>query len=304
MPVPSACPLCNSPSTCQTVKSTYVYGDKSGERAFYQCLTCDAIYQYPLMSEADEATFYAQEFELFMDERSGVHNRWTNAEAHRKMNHSTYERRYKYLKPHLHGPQSILEVGCSSGFVLQPLSEQGHAVVGVEPSGYFQEYLSTLNIENYSSLKQLSVNRPETKYDLILHFFVLEHIVDPFRIITQQMDLLKDGGCIIFEVPNAADPLITIYNIPAFERFYWSVAHPWYFTKRSLSYLLDRLHLKYSITLDQRYDLSNHFVWAQEQKPGGTGRYSDFFGEELEAAYKQRLIASGNCDTLIVTIQK
>ena len=85
----------------------------------------------------------------------------------------------------------------------------------------------------------------------------------------------------IFEVPNAADPLYSIYDIPAFERFYWSVAHAWYFSRASLEHLLTSLGVTFEIMGDQRYDLSNHMVWARDGRPGGMGRFSHLLGQEI-----------------------
>ena len=103
---------------------------------------------------------------------------------------------------------------------------------------------------------------------------------------------------------NVADPLCSIYEIPAFERFYWSIAHPWYFSEQSLHYLLKQLGLPYEILRDQRYDLSNHMVWARDGKPGGMGRFTNKLGLELDEIYKQTLIQIGKCDTLIAIISK
>ena len=144
----------------------------------------------------------------------------------------------------------------------------------------------------------------EEKFDLIMHFFVLEHISDPLAFLQKQLSLLNKGGKLVFEIPNSSDPLYTVYDIPEFERFYWSIAHPWYFNKQSLEYLLLKLNTSFNISFDQRYDLSNHFIWAKDGKPGGMNKYSNFFSPELEECYKKTLINNGHCDTLIVTINK
>ena len=82
----------------------------------------------------------------------------------------------------------------------------------------------------YSSIEKLKKNTNK-KFDLIIHFFVLEHIADPIKFIKSLLPLLEKKGQIIFEIPNVADPLHTLYNISAFERFYWSIAHHWYFSE-------------------------------------------------------------------------
>jgi hypothetical protein len=68
--------------------------------------------------------------------------------------------------------------------------------------------------------------------------------------------------------------------------------------------LLDRLCCPYEIMRDQRYDLSNHIIWARDGRPGGVGRFSETLGGDFDDTYKQALIRSGHCDTLIGVISK
>ncbi len=304
MALPEKCPLCGTDRRKQNVVTPHVYGDKDHSRAFYHCQGCDIRYQYPALSPEEEGRFYAAEFEGFMAGRSGASGGWQSAESHIRANEATRIRRMQYLKPHIFRDASILEVGCSSGFMLFPLKDNGHECVGIEPSGVFGEYVKKRGIAVYSSIEDLVNNEPARRFDIVQHFFVLEHITTPQAFLESQLGLLKAGGKIIMEIPNAADPLYSIYEIPAFERFYWSIAHPWYFSEGSLRYLLDRLGQPYEILLDQRYDLSNHIVWARDGKPGGMGRFTAQLGSEMEEIYKKALIQSRRCDTLIAIITK
>ena len=108
----------------------------------------------------------------------------------------------------------------------------------------------------------------------------------------------------IFEIPNYSDPLISLYNNKNFNKFYWSVVHHWYFNKKSLEYLLNKLNLKFKILPEQRYDLSNHIEWMNNAKPGGYGKYNNIFDEKLDNLYKKNLINKWKCDTLIAIIYK
>ena len=94
-----------------------------------------------------------------------------------------------------------------------------------------------------------------------------------------------------------------MFKIPEFEKFYWSIAHHWYFSEKSLKYVLDRFKKPYKIELDQRYDASNHIEWNTEGKPGGMKKYTSLLGEDLEKEYKNFLIKTGYCDTLIGIIK-
>lgn len=304
MSLPTCCALCAADSTQLSVVTPHVYGDTSG-RAFFRCGVCDAIFLHPGLSPEEERRFYAAEFESFMSGRSGDAGGWSQPERHVAANASTVARRLRYLREVLPARGRVLEVGCSSGFMLYPLMDSGYDCVGIEPSGVFRDYLGARGVVCRDSLEALRAESiAGAGFDAIMHFFVLEHVADPEGFLRAQLAMLRPGGVLVFEVPNAADALVTIFDIAAFERFYWSVAHHWYFTEKSLGYLLDRLDCKWELRRDQRYDLSNHMTWARDGKPGGMGRFTPLLGEEIEEAYRQALIRSGHCDTLVAVLRK
>jgi hypothetical protein len=45
-------------------------------------------------------------------------------------------------------------------------------------------------------------------------------------------------------------------------------------------------------------------VWARDGRPGGMGRFTALLGEELEETYRQALVRSGHCDTLVGILRK
>ena len=295
------CPLCKIKQKKLLKVAPFVDGDKSKKKAFFLCKNCDVRYLFPRLSKKEEKFFYKKEFEKFMEKRGGESSGWRKAEDHIRSNKETFNRRMKYLRPHLKNKKKILEVGCSSGFMLFPLIKKGHHCSGIEPSGVFSKFLKKKYIEIYDSIDILK--KKKKKFDLIIHFFVLEHISNPIEFTKTLLSLLKKNGKIIFEIPNVAEPLHTLFKIPEFEKFYWSIAHHWYFSEKSLKYVLDRFKKPYKIELDQRYDASNHIEWNTEGKPGGMKKYTSLLGEDLEKEYKNFLIKTGYCDTLIGIIK-
>ena len=303
MALPAECRLCRAPAEQQRVVTRHVYGDDSG-RAFFRCDICDAIYLFPGLTPDEERTFYRAEFSSFMEGRSGEAGGWAAPERHVAASQDTVARRMNYLANALPAEGRVLEIGCSSGFMLYSLIARGYECVGIEPSGVFAEYVRSRNVQCFDSFEALTAKPRTAAFDAIMHFFVLEHVADPEAFLQSQLRLLKAGGVLVFEIPNAADALVTVYDIAAFERFYWSVAHHWYFSEVSFDFLLGRVGVRYEILLDQRYDLSNHLVWARDGKPGGMGRFTRQIGADIEAAYKRALIDSGHCDTLVAVLRK
>ena len=286
----------------QSERAPYVFGG-SDEHSFWECSNCGLIYLYPLLSVQQESKFYAQEFEKFMETRAGAERDWSGPEAHVETNQDQVKRRSRFLKGSIGDGADILEFGCSSGFMLDYYTSLGGNVFGIEPSGGFAEFLAAKNYTVFESLDDLKLEIPNKKFDLITHFFVLEHVADTVGFIQSQLDMLKSNGKIVLEIPCVLDPLTSLYNIPAFEKFYWSIAHHYYFSPESISRILDQLDCKYHLVPEQRYDLSNHLTWSLDGVPGGQGRYNSMFSEETLEGYKKDLIKSGHYDTLFIYIE-
>lgn len=297
------CRSCNAPGSKQRIRCHHVYGG-GRKHKFWQCTECQLVYLWPIPSETEEKYFYASEFEKFMSARAARDRDWSGAEAHIKSNQDNVSRRMRWLRPYVRKGRSILEIGCSSGFMLQAFKRAGLKAMGIEPSEKFTDFLTARGFTVYKDTAQLNRAEPEAKFDLIVHFFVLEHIRHPREFISEQLNLLKPGGRIIAEVPCVNDPLTSLYTIPAFEKFYWSIAHHYYFNPASLTVMLRQVKCNYRFIPEQRYDLSNHLVWMQEGKPGGQGRYNHVFSPKTIKQYSQSLKNRWLCDTFLVHIWK
>ena len=297
------CRSCKSSSSKQNIRSEFVYGG-TNEHKFWQCNNCDLVYLFPVPTIDEENAFYAKEFEKFMEIRSGNERDWSGPEEHVKTNQDNVIRRLKYMKDYFKQGQDVLEIGCSSGFMLDAFRKAGMNSIGIEPSGGFTKFLNKRGHTFYPSIETLKDSINNAKFDLIVHFFVLEHIRNTKHFIEEQLSLLKKGGFIIAEVPCVNDPLTSLFEIPKFEQFYWSIAHHYYFSPKSISYILDQIDCKYKLVPEQRYDLSNHLFWMQYGKPGGQNYYSNIFSDETIESYKSDLMSAWQCDTFFLYIWK
>lgn len=296
-----ACRLCGAREG-QRVRGEFVFGG-SPEHHFWECAGCAAIYLHPVPSEADEARFYALEFEKFMASRSGGDRDWTAAERHVATNQDQVRRRWRVLQPFVRRGESVLELGCSTGFMLDAFRDAGMSATGIEPSGAFLEFLRRRGHHSFQDMSSLRAAKPEARWDLITHFFVFEHVRDPWGFISDQLQVLAPGGAIVFEVPCALDALTSLYRIPAFERFYWSIAHHFYYVPRSIEFVLRSLAVDFEIIPEQRYDLSNHLTWLGEGRPGGQGRYMPAISQATHDAYRRDLVSSERFDSMFVVLR-
>ena len=299
--VEEICPLCKN-SGQQYLESDFVYGGKDSQNYIY-CKHCDFYYLTPKPTEEELNTFYVNNFEDFMDKRSGDDSNWKEEEAHVEIQKREAQRRLPFLVDAIKKNISILEVGASTGFMLNAIKDIDPTVnaYALEPSKQFSLYLEKSGYPCFRDPKEIP---DDLKFDLIIHFFVIAHVHDFEEFLLFYLSKLNKGGEMIFETPSATDALYQLYDIPKFKEFYWQVAHLVSFTNKSMKYLLDKHNLKYEIIPHQRYDLSNHMVWMQQGKPGGRGIYSDTFTDKLEFEYKESLERKWLCDSMIVKVYK
>lgn len=282
------CPVCGF------AESDLVSRAVSGapESAVYRCTACTLVFVHPIMTEEEETAFYRAEFEKYMARRSGPG--WESSAAHFRSHQAEGERRLPHIRPYLKPDDRMLEVGSSTGFFLDDVGGSVSSVTGIEPHEAYREYASKRGIETVRLVQDLG----DQCFDVITMFYVLEHLRDPVRYLTDLRSHLRDGGRLLIEVPNVEDVLLSRYAIPAFPPFYWQKAHYHYYSRKTLRDVLARAGYRAEVFPLQRYDLSNHLVWMMEGRPGGMGRFRQIFSLEVETAYAETLKRNWLCDTL------
>ncbi len=79
------------------------------------------------------------------------------------------------------------------------------------------------------------LDQDQDKYDFIYSIHVMEHIRNPKLFIRKIIDSLTPKGRFIIEVPNVDDPLLSVYKIEEFNKFYWYPYHLYYYNLDSSS---------------------------------------------------------------------
>lgn len=98
----------------------------------------------------------------------------------------------------------VLEIGCGEGQILLELSRQGLSCTGLEPG----PQIKTLNSNQIRIIQDFFPSKKlKNKYDLLLHFGVIEHIPDPVKFLRDQEEFLTKEGKIICGFPNCEPDL-------------------------------------------------------------------------------------------------
>lgn len=176
--------------------------------------------------------------------------------------------RISLMKPYFSKEKTLLEVGCSAGQFLYHIIDKFEEVVGVELDTNCANFTSEkLGIDvKDKDIKQ--INWKGKKFDNIVLFQVLEHTEDPIDFLNSLKLLLKDDGKIFIEVPNLYDPLLKLWNVSNYQKFYYHEAHTYYFTEKALLKLLNICNLEpVEIDFIQDYNLYNNLYWYFNNEP-------------------------------------
>lgn len=97
-------------------------------------------------------------------------------------------------------PMSVVDIGCGGVYLLRKLKEQGFHVCGIDPSPVTFNAGRAIGIEIIPEF--YPSNGFSRRFDLIYHYDVLEHIVNPVEFLQAHHANLNAGGGIIIAVPD------------------------------------------------------------------------------------------------------
>lgn len=131
---------------------------------------------------------------------------------------------------------SVLELGCGNGATLKWLKAAGHcqSTCGIELFTEAAEQAAEgVDWVLQGDIETMALDLPEGQFDLILCLDVLEHLVDPWRVVARLKSLLAPGGRLIASIPNVRN---------------WHALAPLLFAGRwqyADSGILDKTHLRF-----------------------------------------------------------
>jgi O-antigen biosynthesis protein len=125
----------------------------------------------------------------------------------------------------------VLDVGCSSGYLAQPLIERGCMVVGIESDPVAAE-VARMVCEDVlvGDVENMALPFDSGSFDVILCGDLIEHLCDPEQFLTRMRPFLRDHGHLVLSTPNVANWAMRLGLL----------AGRWHYTERGI---LDHTHL-------------------------------------------------------------
>jgi SAM-dependent methyltransferase len=97
----------------------------------------------------------------------------------------------------------VLEVGCARGGLGALLKARGHHVTGIELVGEAADAARRrLDAVLEADVEADGFPFPADSFDAILFADVLEHLVDPWRVLREAAGVLAPGGVVVASIPN------------------------------------------------------------------------------------------------------
>jgi 2-polyprenyl-3-methyl-5-hydroxy-6-metoxy-1,4-benzoquinol methylase len=128
--------------------------------------------------------------------------------------------------------QRVLDVGCGAGHLGELLKQRGHHVTGLElvpeAGGEARQRLDAVVTADVEAGLPFAPG----SFDAVIFADLLEHLVDPWRVLREAAGLLSPGGMVVASVPN-------VQNLDVVRRL---VRGHWDYRERGI---LDRGHLRF-----------------------------------------------------------
>jgi 2-polyprenyl-3-methyl-5-hydroxy-6-metoxy-1,4-benzoquinol methylase len=180
-----SCELCGSESRFYCSKE---------EARYYRCVKCGLIFQHPLPL-LEEMMAYAND-----EYTNGLYREYLQA---RDLKYRMFCERVAILKEHTNGDR-LLDVGCSSGYLIDAALDAGFDAYGIEGS---EVAIAGASERARRRILQGDVNQidmtPYPLYHVITAFDIIEHTLNPTAFLKRLNELLSPGGILAITTPDA-----------------------------------------------------------------------------------------------------
>lgn len=187
-----------------------------------------------------------------------------------KMFKNIFKKRYNLIKKHIQKGK-ILEIGSSTGTLLQIFKKNGWEAWGIEPSA------SAIKAKKrgIKTIKETfeKARLPKKYFDVVVLNHTLEHLEDPLTTLKRVKTILKKEGVVYIDVPNFESLASKIQSKKW--KYILPNEHVHHFTPKTLETLLKKagFRVAWLKTWSGLFDYSNPFLDALQALRGKKKRF-------------------------------
>lgn len=154
-----------------------------------------------------------------VNHREVYSNRWVEGRITGYKVMEQVERHVKYIHRHIPDVESVMDVGCGTGELVDKLNELGYEASGIDREDIAISYASLHRKGEFSLVEIKDLENVE--FDLVTAHHVIEHQDNPVDFLLDCRDRIKEGGYIYLALPSmekwnpkskswaALDPFVT-----------------------------------------------------------------------------------------------
>jgi SAM-dependent methyltransferase len=186
------CELCGSKSARELYTAKDRLGNSDAQFSIARCSGCGVLRTLPEMTESELGAFYPDGY-------------WGGPEPSKKWIASSQSEKTQFLSRCRVSSGSILDVGCGSGFFLRALDPKKWDRFGVETSAAASRAAEAALGRGHVFAGTLTESSWEdSQFDAVTFWSALEHMNKPGLNLREARRIMKKGGTLIVQVPNAA----------------------------------------------------------------------------------------------------
>lgn len=259
MEVLQNCPVCGSELFDPFIsgKDFFLTGESF---QIIKCRNCGFRFTNPRPEAGELGKYYeSSEYISHSDNKQGLF-----ATLYQQVRKYTLGQKFVLVK-RFHQNGEILDIGCATGHFLSLMSKHGWKTTGIEPDKKTRERAISEFGLNVFAEEQLDLF-PNSSFDVITMWHVLEHVSDLNVRLLQIRNLLKPAGTFIVAIPNSNS-----YDAKKYGS-HWAgydlPRHLYHFTKEDIKLLMEKHGFKIEKVLPMRFDAFYVCLLSEKYKSG------------------------------------
>jgi len=198
-----------------------------GRFCVVRCADCRLWYLNPRPTEDELPSLYPPTYHAF-EKPAG--------RLFQALSRLQWDHRVRFYRTFVPGPAHVLDVGCGDGEAMEQISRRtGWTMAGLDINPKACQAARTRGFTVHQGSLETSDFAPGS-FDLVLMHHVLEHVPDPLQSLKILSRLLRKGGWLVGQLPNAESLECRVFS--RYWNGYHFPRHLQFFTPRTLEALL------------------------------------------------------------------
>lgn len=248
-----ACPTCGGRESRSELEKDHM--------TLVCCSGCDLVYVNPAFDEAHYRAVYSSEaYQAIMKDLGIASHEYRVA----RFGAERVEVMGRHVRPPEGSRPRYLDVGCSTGFVVEAARDRGWEGIGIDlnPSAVAFGRCRGLDLR-VVALEEAGFL--DASFDAISLFDVLEHLLEPRATLEACIRLLRSGGILFIYVPNYDSASRLLMGREA--HFIWPTHHLNYYTPATITDLMRRASLEVELLVTEGLDVAD-YIWYRRDVKG------------------------------------